>query len=436
MENFSDSLLESFSHLFMDIFSNHPSFSPGDIMTVDVPPKEEPIDEQEGARSSDSENEVAGDEVTDEMVREAAALWASDYKKGDPPPIGIHRVGNKNPPMFRATVTINSRPYHGPIRDTIEECIVDRRKMLIQYKRVTRMKGKRKTNPKYFEDEPKDDSSSVLPYVTHVIELLNYAKVSPKPVPARHLCPVVLSMRVAGVQIQDSFIWSALMVVDQNTTADLYGYGQTHLQAYCVGLLSDYNICPTLDNLNHVVTSVSQQLDFSRAATLIPEESSLLEKGKYRKFPPAFNAALTDEASGYNERLTWNAWAPDATVKKFCDDVALQWNMAGKSRLDLEFQLLSQAIAHRQKFLDANPHINTGIQRIFRKQEVKQAPEVRSQKVLERIARLHKMRMARKCFRNLDTAKPNVPKPEAVEESDGGDSDDDQQQEDLAMDQT
>lgn len=387
-------------------------------MSKELDPKEENIEAQEGDRSSESENEVQGDEVTDDMVREAAALWASDYKKGDPPPIGIHRVGNKNPPTYRATVTINSRPYHGPVRDSIEECITDRRKMLIQYKRVTRMKGKRKTNPKYFEDEAKDESSSILPYVTHVIELLNFTRVSPRPAPARHLCPVVLSLRVAGVQVQDSFVWSALMAADQNTTADMYGYGQSHLQAYCVGLLSDYNICPTLDNLNHIVSAVSQQLDFSRAATLIPEESSLMEKGKYRKFPPAFNAVLTDEATGYNDRFCWNAWAPDATVKRFCDDIAREWRMNGKSRLEIEFQLLSQSIAHRQKFLDANPHINTGIQRIFRKVEVKQTPEVRSQKVLERIARLHKMRMARKCFRNLDVAKANVPKSDEVADED------------------
>jgi hypothetical protein len=368
--------------------------------------------------SSSSESEAVQEDVTDEMVREAAMLWASDYKKGDPPPIGIHRVGNKNPPMYRATVTINSRPYHGPIRDSIEDCIVDRRKMLIQYKRITRMKGKRKTNPKYFEEEPKDDALSVLPYVSHIVELLDYMRVSSKPPPSRHLCPLILSMRIAGVQVQDQLIWSALMIVDQNTTADAYGYGQAHLQAYAVGLLSEYNICPTLDNLNHLVTSVSQQLDFSRAAALIPEESSLMEKGKYRKFQPSFSAVITDETSGYNDRFMWNAWAPDSTLKRFCDDVARDWAMSPRSRLDIEFQLLSQAIAHRQKFLDSNPHINTGIQRIFRKTEVKQTPEVRSQKVLERIARLHKMRMARKCFRNLDIAKANVPPPDQGEEPD------------------
>ena len=377
--------------------------------------KDEGMDNAEQYPSSGSEQEGGNEEVTDDMVREAAMLWASDYKKGDPPPIGIHRVGNKNPPMFRATVTIHSRPYHGPIRESIEECISDRRKMLIQYKRVTRMKGKRKTNPKYFEEDAKDESASILPYVTHVVELLSYTRVSPKPAPPRHLCPIVLSLRIAGVQVQDSLLWSALMIVDQNTTADVYGYGQTHLQAYALGLLTDFNICPTLDNLNHLVTSVSQQLDFSRAATLIPEESSLMEKGKYRKFQPSFSASLTDEASGYSDKFMWNAWAPDTTVKRFCDDIAREWRMNGKSRLDIEFQLLSQAIAHRQRFLDANPHIYTGIQRIFRKTEVKQAPEVRSQKVLERIARLHKMRMARRCFRNMDTGAANVPKPESAE---------------------
>jgi hypothetical protein len=194
-----------------------------------------------------------------------------------------------------------------------------------------------------------------------------------------------------------------------------------------VGLLSDYNICPTLDNLSTLVTTVSQQLDFSRAATLIPEESSLMEKGKYRKFPPIFNAVLSDEPSGYNDKFCWNAWAPDDTVKRFCDDIAREFRMTGKSRLDVEFQLLSQAIAHRQKFLDANPHINTGLQRIFRKPEVKQQPEVRSQKVLERIARLNKMRMARKCFQRQasDISKPALsssplrdPKPpEDIEEA-------------------
>jgi hypothetical protein len=236
-------------------------------------------------------------------------------------------------------------------------------------------------------------------------------------------------MRIAGVQVQDQLIWSALMIVDQNTTADLYGYGQTHLQAYAAGLLADYNICPTLDNLNHLVTSVSQQLDFSRAATLIPEESSLMEKGKYRKFQPSFNAVLADDPSGCNERFMWNAWAPDATVKRFCDDIARQWRMTPKSRLDIEFQLLSQAIAHRQKFLDSNPHINTGIQRIFRKTEMKQTPEVRSLKVLERISRLHKMRMARKCFRNVDVTKPIVPKLEH-----GKDEPDAQSEEDRDLD--
>jgi hypothetical protein len=139
-----------------------------------------------------------------------------------------------------------------------------------------------------------------------------------------------------------------------------------------------------------------------------------MEKGKYRKFPPSFNATLTDEESGYSDRFCWNAWAPDTTLKRFCDEIAVQYGMSGKSRLDLEFQLLSQAIAHRQKFLDSNPHINTGIQRIFRKTEVKQTPEIRSQKVLERIARLHKMRMARKCFRNQDVTKANVPDPDNV----------------------
>lgn len=377
--------------------------------------KDESMENTEQYASSGSEHEGGAEEVTDDMVREAAMLWASDYKKGDPPPIGIHRVGNKNPPMFRATVTIHSRPYHGPIRDSIEECIADRRKMLIQYKRVTRMKGKRKTNPKYFEEDAKDESSAILPYVTHVIELLSYTRVSPKPAPPRHLCPIVLSLRIAGVQVQDSLLWSALMIVDQNTTADVYGYGQTHLQAYALGLLTDFNICPTLDNLNHLVTTVSQQLDFSRAATLIPEESSLMEKGKYRKFQPSFSAQLTDEVSGYSDKFMWNAWAPDNTVKRFCDDIAREWKMSGKSRLDIEFQLLSQAIAHRQRFLDANPHINTGIQRIFRRTEVKQAPEVRSQKVLERIARLHKMRMARRCFRNIETGAPNIPKAEHPE---------------------
>lgn len=373
--------------------------------------------------SSESENEVIEGDVTDEMVREAAMLWASDYKKGDPPPIGIHRVGNKQPPQFRATVTINSRAYHGPVRDSIEECITDRRRMLILYKRVTRMRGKRKTAPKYFEDEAKDMSSSVLPYVSHIIELIVGVHGSIKSPPARHLCPVTLSLRVAGVQLQDSFLWSALMIADQSTTADAHGYGQGHLQAYCVGLLSDYNICPSLDNLSTVVTAVSQQIDFSRAATLIPEESSLMEKGKYRKFPPIFSASLVDEASGYSEKFCWNAWASDATVKSFCDDVARDYKMSGKARLDIEFQLLSQAIAHRQRFLDANPHINTGLQRIFRKPEVKQQPEVRSQKVLERIARLHKMRMARKCFQrqNTEPIKANVPHVEDVGEDEGAD---------------
>lgn len=397
-------------------------------MSADREEKNQAYD-NDAENSSGSDNEDAGEDVSDDMVKEAAALWASDYKKGDPPPIGIHRVGNKNPPTYRATVTIHSRPYHGPIRDSIEECITDRRKMLIQYKRVTRMKGKRKTNPKYFEDEVKDDSSSILPFVTHMVELLDLTRSARVP-PPRHLCPVVLSLRVSGVQIQDAFIWSALMIADQSTTADIYGYGQSHLQAYCVGLLCDYNICPTLDNLNHIVSTVSQQLDFSRAATLIPEESSLMEKGKYRKFPPTFNAVLSDEASGYSDRFCWNAWAPDNTVKRFCDDIALEHRMSGKSRLDLEFQLFSQAIAHRQKFLDSNPHINTGIQRIFRKTEVKQTPEIRSQKVLERIARLHKMRMARRCFRNQDVAKANVPKSENptedVEDDDIHESEEDQ----------
>ena len=77
-------------------------------------------------------------------------------------------------------------------------------------------------------------------------------------------------------------------------------------------------------------------------------------------------------------------------------------------------EMMKLSIAHRQKFLDSNPHINTGIQRIFRKTEVKQTPEIRSQKVLERIARLHKMRMARKCFRNQDVTKANVPDPDNV----------------------
>ena len=375
--------------------------------------------------SSESENEVIDGEVTEEMVREAAMLWASDYKKGDPPPIGIHRVGNKHPPQFRATVTIHSRAYHGQIRDTIEDCISDRRRMLIQYKRVTRMRGKRKTAPKYFEDDPKDSLSSVLPFVSHIIELIALTNICPKHTPPRHLCPVTLSLRIAGVQLQDSFLWSALMIADQNTTADIHGYGQSHLQAYCVGLLSDNNICPSLDNLSSVVSAVSQQLDFSRAATLIPEESSLMEKGKYRKFPPIFNATLFDDLSGYNDRFCWNAWASDSTVKKFFDDIAREYKMSGKSRLDVEFQLLSQAIAHRQKFLDANPHINTGLQRIFRKPEVKQQPEVRSQKVLQRIARLHKMRMARKCFQRQDgeTIKANVPQTEDGPEDEAGDDD-------------
>jgi hypothetical protein len=370
--------------------------------------------------SSESENEVIEGEVTEEMVREAAMLWASDYKRGDPPPIGIHRVGNKHPPQFRATVTIHSRAYHGPIRDTIEECISDRRRMLIQHKRVTRMRGKRKTAPKYFEDEPKEMISSVLPFVSHIIELISVTNGGLRQSPSRHLCPVTLSLRIAGVQLQDSFLWSALMIADQNTTADIHGYGQSHLQAYCVGLLSDYNICPSLDNLSSVVSAVSQQLDFSRAATLIPEESSLMEKGKYRKFPPIFNASLVDDLSGYSDRFCWNAWASDSTVKKFCDDIAREYKMTGKSRLDVEFQLLSQAIAHRQKFLDANPHINTGLQRIFRKPEIKQQPEVRSQKVLERIARLNKMRMARKCFQrqNVEPIKANVPQADEGAEDD------------------
>lgn len=349
--------------------------------------------------SSESELDVMGMEVTEDMVREAAMLWASDYRKGDPPPIGIHRVGNKSPPQYRATVTIHGRALHGPVRDSIEECIVDRRKMLIQNKRITRMRGKRKTAQKYFEEETRDDSSSILPYVTHVLELISYTHVTADGIPPRHLCPIVLSLRISGVQIQDSFVWSALMIADQNTSADFYGFGQVHLQAYCVGLLSDFNICPTLDNLSVLTTTVSQQLDFFRAATLIPEETSLMEKGKYRKFPPVFIAQVNDEVSGYSERFCWNAWATDATVRRFCDDLARANALKGKSRLDIEFQLLSQAIAHRQKFLDANPHINTGIQRIFRKSDQKnQQPEVRSQKVIERIARLNKMRAARKCF--------------------------------------
>lgn len=390
---------------------------------VDIVESETRDSKESRMSSSESENEVIDGEVTDEMVREAAMLWASDYKKGDPPPIGIHRVGNKFPPQFRATVTIHSRAFYGPVRDSIEECITDRRKMLIQYKRVTRMRGKRKTAPKYFEDDVKDTSSSVLPYVSHVVELISATHGLIRTPPARHLCPVTLSLRVAGVQLQDSFLWSALMIAEQNTTADIHGYGQSHLQAYCVGLLSDYNICPTLDNLSTVVTAVSQQLDFSRAATLIPEESSLMEKGKYRKFPPIFNASLVDDASGYSDKFCWNAWASDATVKSFCDDVARDFRMSGKSRLEIEFQLLSQAIAHRQKFLDANPHINTGLQRIFRKPEVKQHPEVRSQKVLERIARLHKMRMARKCFQrqNAEPVRANVPRADDVVVDDDGD---------------
>lgn len=234
-------------------------------------------------------------------------------------------------------------------------------------------------------------------FVSHPAELAFWKGISDKP-PHRHLCPIVLSIRVAGVQIQDSFVWSALMIADQETSADVHGYGQTHLQAYCVGLLSENNVCPTMDNLNTVVSAVSQQLDFSRAATLIPEESSLMEKGKYRKFPPSFNAVLQVDDT-YTEKFCWNAWAADSTTKSFCDDLARQHRLSGKARLEIEFQLLSQSIAHRQRFLDANPHINTGIQRIFKRVELKQTPAARSQKVIERIARLNKMRLARKCFR-------------------------------------
>jgi hypothetical protein len=288
------------------------------------------------------------------------------------------------------------------------------------------MKGKRRANPKYFDDDLRDENSTILPYVTHLIELLSLTRGSPKLPPPRHLCPINVALRVAGVQIQESLVWSALMIADQATSADIFGYGQAHLQAYAIALLIDYNICPTLDNVNQLVSYVSQQLDFSRAATLIPEETSLMEKGKYRKFQPSFLALILDETSGYNDKFMWNAWAPDDTIKRFCDDLAREHHMNGSSRLSVEFQLLSSAIAHRQKFLDANPHINTGIQRIFRKAEVKQTPEVRSQKVLERIARLHKMRMARRCFRHLDnpsdskptTLVPHPRDPSDVEESD------------------
>jgi hypothetical protein len=386
------------------------------------------------SENSDDEIERTGEEVTDAMVKEAAYLWASDWRTGDPPPIGIHRLGNKPPAKYRATVMINGVNHHGPIRDDIEDCIADRRKLLIQFKRITRMKGKRKTNPKYYEDEDgglQGDSGkdANAPFVTHIVELVQITPHTTVEAPPRHLCPVALAMRVSGVQIADSFLWSALMIDGVQTSADVFGYGQSHLQAYVVGLLSDYNICPTQDAVQTVVSAVSQQLDFSRAATLLPEESSLVEKGKYRRFPPIVNVTLYDEVSGYSDKFCWNAWSTDATVRRFCTDIAAQWRLSGKSRLDIEFQLLSQSIAHRQKFLDQNPHIHTGIQRIFRKSEIKTQPEIRSKKVQERIERLNKMRAARKCFQKttVEEIQP-IHVPEGVPGEDAEDEEEEEEE--------
>lgn len=257
-------------------------------------------------------------------------------------------------------------------------------------------------------------------HISHVIEYLFFRRAPgsfafPKGnnMTRRHFCPVSISARIAGVQLVDQFLWSALMLpesmylsAEHYTVADALGYGNYHLKALCNSILVDHTVPPTPDNVSALYVTVCQQLEFSRTATLVPEEISLIEKGKHRKFPVTTTVSLTYEPLQYiSEKFQFNAWSPDSTVHDYvCNLVDYEvpikptnTHARNQAILSLEFQLLSILIAHRQKFLDANPHIATAIQRIFKKPEPRPV-EVKSNQVLEKLQRLEKMRLGRKCF--------------------------------------
>jgi hypothetical protein len=267
-------------------------------------------------------------------------------------------------------VYINNRPVNGPIREKIEECINDRRQMLIQYRRVTKMQGKKKSQPKYTGGEPSHlvPFGGMRPWITHIRDLLYSPRTASdyKP-PSRHLCPVSISVKIHGVAVNDRFIWSALLIdnFSRNLVAEALGYGAATLHAYCSSLLIDSGIVPTYEFVTQLSAAVVQQLDLHRAATLVPDEYQCIEKTKGRRYDRYARIEISDDASGVHEKFLWNCWAPDTTIRDFIGHLGAENSLRPQSVVALETQLLTQAIAHRQKFLDSNLHIFTALQRVF-----------------------------------------------------------------------
>ena len=319
------------------------------------------------AEPRDIAEDSDAEEGADDMVRQAAMQWASDWLPGQPPPYGVHRHGDREPPTYRATVSINGRAVCGPFRDTIEECILDRRQLLIQYRRVTKMSGKKKTQPKYVgENSALNIFSGLKPWMTHFRDLLFSPRISPDFVPpARHLCPVSLAVKIHGVAVSDRFLWSALLIdnFSRNPVAEALGYGAATLHAYCGSLLVDAGIVPTYEFVTQLSAAVIQQLELHRAASLVPDEYQCIEKSKGRRFDRYAKIEISDE--NVHEKFLWNCWAPDSIAKEFIAHFVAESSIKPSSAVILEMQLLTQAIAHRQRFLDVNPHIHTAMQRVF-----------------------------------------------------------------------
>ena len=307
------------------------------------------------------------EEGAEDAVREAAMQWASDWRPGNSPPFGVHRVGDKEPPTFRAAVFMNGRPICGPIRSRIEDCITDRRQMLIQYRRITKMQGKRKTQAKYqqLESPSAGPFANLRPWVTHVRELLGTPRFVSVTPPLRHLAPVSLSVKIHGIPVVDRFLWSALLIDNssKNPAVEALGYGAAALHSYCAALLIDSGVVPAYEFVTQVSAAVIQQLDLNRAAALVPEESQCIERSKGRKFDRCAKIDLSDD--GVYEKIVWNCWAPDSVASEFIKHFCADYSVKPSATNSLLIQLISGAISHRQKFLDAQPHIHTALLRVF-----------------------------------------------------------------------
>jgi hypothetical protein len=196
-------------------------------------------------------------------------------------------------------------------------------------------------------------------------------------------------VKIHGIAVSDRFIWSALLVdnFSRNAVAEALGYGAATLHAYCAALLVDCGIVPTYEFVTQLSAAVIQQLDLHRSAALVPDEYQCIERSKGRRFDRYTKAELSDESSSVFERFLWNCWAPDETIREFIRHLVAENSLKPQSAVLLETQLLTQSIAHRQRFLDAYPHIHTALQRVFTNKRQEGRMQARRQEKMRERAR-------------------------------------------------